>query len=171
VAIGEPAVALPGVAVRMPLSLLTLPVLGEAVLRSPMPRPAYRALFGQGMSRAAAANAPDELLDVLRLAARRAGNARTVASLMHAIDGFRRPRPEGVLTDAELRQITTPTLFCLGTGDPFLSPAQARPAIARIPAAALREVPGGHGPWLDDPAGCAKLVAGHLAATGFAPAR
>ena len=26
-----------------------------------------------------------------------------------------------------------------------------------------------HGPWLEDPAGCAKLVTGHLAATGFAP--
>jgi hypothetical protein len=31
----------------------------------------------------------------------------------------------------------------------------------------LHEVRGGHGPWLDDPAGCAKLVTGHLAATGF----
>jgi pimeloyl-ACP methyl ester carboxylesterase len=38
------------------------------------------------------------------------------------------------------------------------------------PGAALHEVPGGHGPWLDDPAACAKLVADHLAATGFARA-
>ena len=37
VAIGEPAVALPGVRVRMPLSLLTVPGLGVAVLRSPSP--------------------------------------------------------------------------------------------------------------------------------------
>ena len=35
VAIGEPAVALPGVRVRMPLSLLTVRGLGIAVLRSP----------------------------------------------------------------------------------------------------------------------------------------
>lgn len=54
--------------------------------------------------------------------------------------------------------------------DPFLSPAQARPAIARIPGAVLQEVPGGHGPWLEDPAGCAKLVTSHLTATGFASA-
>ena len=170
VAIGEPAVALPGVAVRMPLSVLTVPVLGEAVLRTPSPRLVYRRLLSQGLSPAAAAAMPDELLDVLRLAARRKGNARTVASLMHAIDGFRRPRAESVMTDGELRQITAPTMFCLGLDDPFLSPAQARPAIAEIPGAVLHEVPGGHGPWLEDPAGCAKLVTGHLTATGFAPA-
>ncbi len=170
VVIGEPAVALPGATVRMPLSLLTVPVLGQAVLRTPSPRPVYRRLLRSGLSPAAAAAAPDDLLDVLRLAARRTGNARTVASLMHAIDGFRRPRADSVMTDGELGQITAPTMFCLGTGDPFLSPAQARPAIARIPGATLHEVPGGHGPWLEDPAGCARLVISHLTATGFAPA-
>ena len=169
VIIGEPAVALPGTSVRMPLSLLTVPVLGEAVLRSPAPRPVYRRLLSQGLSPAAAAAAPGDLVDVLRLAARRASNARTVASLMHAIDGFRRPRAASVMTDGELRRITAPTMFCLGTGDPFLSPAQARPSIAKIPGAVLHEVPGGHGPWLEDPAGCGRLVTGHLAATGFAP--
>ncbi len=170
VAIGSPAVALPGATVRMPLSLMTVPVLGVAMLRTPTPRPVYRGLLGQGLSPAAAAAAPDELLDVLRLAGRRKGNARTVASLMHAIDGFRRPRPDSVMTDGELRQVTAPTMFCLGTDDPFLAPAQARPAIAKIPGAVLHEVQGGHGPWLDDPAGCAKLVIGHLTATGFEPA-
>jgi pimeloyl-ACP methyl ester carboxylesterase len=91
VAIGEPAVALPGATVRMPLSLLTVPVLGAAMLRTPSPRPVYRGLLGQGLGPGAAAAALDELIDVLRLAARRKANARTVASLMHAIDGFRRP--------------------------------------------------------------------------------
>jgi len=166
-AIGDPAVALPGATVRMPLSLLTVPVLSEAVLRAPAPRRVYRELLGQGLSPAAAAGAPAELVDVLRLSARRKGNARTVASLMHAIDGFRRPRADSVMTDGELRRITAPTMFCWGTDDPFLAPASARPAIAKIPGAVLHEVPGGHGPWLDDPAGCAKLVTGHLAATGF----
>ncbi len=170
VAIGEPAVALPGATVRMPLSLLTVPVLGEAALRAPAPRPVYRRLLGQGLSPAAAAAAADELLDVLRLAARRKHNARTVAALMHAINGFRRPRADSVMTDRELGQITAPTMFCIGTGDPFLTPAQARPSIAKIPGAVLHEVTGGHGPWLEDPVGCAKLVTGHLTATGFPPA-
>jgi pimeloyl-ACP methyl ester carboxylesterase len=170
-AIGDPAVALPGATVRMPLSMLTVPVLGEAVLRSPSTRPVYRRLFGQGMGPAAAAAAPDELLDLLRLVGRRKGNARTVNSLMHAIDGFRRPRPESVMTDAELRRIRVPTMFCWGTEDPFLSPSQARPSIAKIPGAVLHEVPGGHGPWLEGPARCARLVTDHFTATGFVPAR
>jgi pimeloyl-ACP methyl ester carboxylesterase len=88
---------------------------------------------------------------------------------MRAIDGFR-PRAGSIMTDRELGQITAPTMFCLATGDPYLSPAQARPAIARIPGAVLQEVPGGHSPWLEDPAGCGKLVTSHLTATGFAPA-
>jgi pimeloyl-ACP methyl ester carboxylesterase len=169
VVIGEPAVAIPGAAVRMPLSLLTVPVLGEAVLRSPTPRSVYRRLLGRGLSPVAAANAPNELIDVLRLAARRNGNARTVASLMHAIDGFRRPRREGVMSDVELRRIAAPTVFCWGTHDPFLSPAEARPSIAEIPSAVLHEVPGGHGPWLDSPAASARVVLDHLTSTGFAP--
>jgi pimeloyl-ACP methyl ester carboxylesterase len=61
-------------------------------------------------------------------------------------------------------------MFCWGTEDPFLSPAQARDSIAKITGAALHEVPGGHGPWLEDPARCAKLVTDHFTATGFAPA-
>jgi len=170
VAIGAPAVALSGATVKMPLSVMCVPVLGPAMLRTPAPRPVYRKLLGMGLSPAAAAAAPVELLDVLRLAVRRKDNARTIGSLMHAINTFRRPRAAGVMTDSELRQISTPTMFCWGTDDPFLSPAQARPAIAEIPRATLHEVPGGHGPWLEDPFGCARLVAGHLAATGFAPA-
>jgi pimeloyl-ACP methyl ester carboxylesterase len=169
VAIGDPAVALPGATVRMPLSLLTAPALGQAVLRTPMPRPVFRALLAQGLSPAAAAAAPDDLVEVLRLAGRRSGNAKTVAALMHAIDGFRRPRPDSVMTDDELGHVTVPTMFCWGNDDPFLAPAQARPSIAKIPGAALHVVPGGHGPWLEDPAGCARLVIDHFTATGFAP--
>jgi pimeloyl-ACP methyl ester carboxylesterase len=169
VAIGDPAVALPGAVVRAPLSLLTVPVLGEAMLRSPSPRPLFRRLFGMGTSPAAAAAAPDELIDVLRLAARGKGNASTVASLMHAIDHFRRPRSESVMSDEELGRITAPTMFCWGTNDPFLAPEQGRPSVAMIPGAVLHEIPGGHAPWFEDPAGCAKLVTAHLSATGFEP--
>jgi len=64
------------------------------------------------------------------------------------------------MSGGELGQITAPTMFCWGIEDPFLAPAQARPAIAKIPGAVLHEVPGGHGPWLEDP----------LAALGSPPA-
>ncbi len=174
VAIGEPAVALPGVRVRMPLSLLTVPGLGRAVLRSPSPRPVYRRLLAQGLGQAEVAAAPAPLIDALRLSARRPTNARTVGSLMHAIDHFRRPRPESVLTTPELGAIAVPTMFIWGADAPYLSAHSARPAIGHIPGATLHEVPGGHGPWLVDPQRSAQLIRSHLttaAATVTAQAR
>jgi pimeloyl-ACP methyl ester carboxylesterase len=165
VAIGEPAVALPGVHVRMPLSLLTVPGLGLAILRSPSPRRIYRRLLAQGLGAAEVAAAPDSLIDALRLSARRPGNARTVTSLMHAIDHFRRPRTESVLTIPELAAIAIPTTFIWGTDAPYLSADRARPSIDQIPHATLHEVPGGHGPWLVDTKGNADLIQTHLSGT------
>jgi pimeloyl-ACP methyl ester carboxylesterase len=140
------------------------------MLRSPTPKPIFRQLLGQGLSPAAAADMPDELVEVLRMAVRRKGNARTVASLMHAINTFRRPRPDSVMSDEDLGRISVPTIFCLGRTDPFLRPAEARPSVAKFRSAKLHEVDGGHGPWLDDPDTCATVVTDHLRATGFAPA-
>jgi pimeloyl-ACP methyl ester carboxylesterase len=167
VAMGDPAIALPGSVVRMPLSILTVPRIGEAVLRTPSPRPVFRRMLSDGLSPAAVANAPDDLVEVLRLAGRRRSNAHTIGSLMHAIDRFRRPRPECVLTEVERRRISTPTVFCWGTEDRFMRPADARPSIAEIPGAVLHEMPAGHGPWLDEPARSAQIALGHLSETGF----
>jgi len=169
IAIGEPAVALPGVRVRMPLSLLTVRGLGVAVLRSPSPHRAYRRLLAQGMGGADVAAAPDSLIEALRLSVRRSGNARTVASLMHAIDRFRRPRPESVLTSAELAAITTPTTFILGSDDPYLPVERARPSIEQIHRARLYEMPGGHAPWLADARHAAALIATHAHVTAGQP--
>ena len=164
VAIGEPAVAFPGVRMRMPLSLLTVRGLGVAVLRSPSTRQVYRHLLAQGLGSADAAAMPGSLIEALRWSARRPQNARTVASVMHAIDRFRRPRPESVLTSAELAAITTPTTFILGSDDPYLSVEGARPSIDQIPGATLHEVPGGHAPWLVDPRRAANLITTGLTA-------
>jgi pimeloyl-ACP methyl ester carboxylesterase len=161
IAVGAPAVALPGTRVRMPLSPLTVRGLGVAVLRSPSPRAVHRRVLAQGLGSAEVKRAPDSLIDALRLATRRPENARTVASLMHAIDRFRRARPESVLTAEELAAIRVPTTFILGSDDPYLSPGDARPSIARMPNATVHEMPAGHGPWLVDP----DRVAGQIAAS------
>jgi pimeloyl-ACP methyl ester carboxylesterase len=161
VPIGGPGVALPGTRVRMPLSLLTVRGLGFAVLRSPTPGAIYRRLLAWGMGPTEIAAAPDSLIEALRLSARRPGNARTVASLMHAIDRFRRPRPESVLASAELAAIRAPTTFILGSDDPYLPVERARPSIEQIPRATLHEVPAGHAPWLVDPERAARLIATH----------
>jgi pimeloyl-ACP methyl ester carboxylesterase len=107
------------------------------------------------------AAAPDSLIEALRLSVRRPENARTVASLMHAIDRFRRPRPESVLTTAELAAIMTPTIFIIGSDDPYLSIERARLSIDQIHGARLYEVPGGHAPWLVDAQHAAELIATH----------
>jgi hypothetical protein len=118
------------------------------------------------------AAAPDPLIEALRLSVRRPGNARTVASLMHAIDRFRRPRPESVLTSAELAAITIPTIFIIGSEDPYLSIERARPSIDQIHGARLYEVPGGHAPWLADAQHAAGLIATHAhLAAGPPPSR
>jgi pimeloyl-ACP methyl ester carboxylesterase len=161
-AVGVPAVALPGVRVRMPLSPMTVRGLGMAVLCAPTPRPVYRYLLAQGLGSAEVKLAPEPLIETLRLSARRPENARTVASLMHAIDRFRRPRAESVLSDAELAAIRVPILFVLGSNDPYLSPRGARPSIGRIPIATVHEMPAGHGPWLVDPPRVAELITGHI---------
>ncbi len=169
VALGDPAVALPGVTVRMPLSLLTLPGLSEALLRAPSPRLLYRAQLTQGLGREEAGAMPGALLDALRLAMRRPDNAHTVACLMHALNHFRTPRAESVLSDEELAGITTPSLFIWGHSDPYLSAANAAASIALMPVAELREVAGGHAPWLIDPRTTGELVLRHLAEHGVAP--
>jgi pimeloyl-ACP methyl ester carboxylesterase len=163
VAMGEPAVALPGVRVRMPLSFLTVRGLGVAILRTPTSRAAYRRLLAPGLGHTEVAGAPDALMDALRLAARRPQNARSVTSLMHAIDHFRRPRIESVLNTGELAAITIPTMFIWGTDAPYLSVERARPSIDQIPNATLHEVPAGHGPWLVDPDLSAELIETHIA--------
>jgi pimeloyl-ACP methyl ester carboxylesterase len=169
VAVGDPAVALPGTRVRMPLSLLTVRGLGPAVLRSPAPRFVHRRLLAQGFGRAEVAAAPTELLEALRRSSRRPSNARTVASLMHAIDGFRLPRPESVLSTAELAAIQTPTMFIWGTDDPYLSPDRAQPAIKAMPAATLHELSAGHGPWLVHRRRTAELIEAHLGRDALEP--
>jgi pimeloyl-ACP methyl ester carboxylesterase len=155
----------------MPLSLLTVRGLGFAVLRSPAPRAVYRQLLAQGLGRAEVAAAPDALVAALHLPARRPGNARTVASLMHAIDRFRRPRDESVLTEPELATLATPAMFIWGADAPYLSADRARPSVERMPRAALYEVPGAHGPWLADPGRSAELIQAHLGREVHASAR
>ena len=163
VSIGDPAVALPGARVCLPLSLLTVRGVGLAVLRLPSSRLIYRRILAQGLGSAEVAAIPDSLLEALRLSTRRPQNASTVASLMRAINRFRRPRPDSVLASTELRANTTPTMFIWGSDDPYLSPQDARASIEQIPTATLHEMPAGHGPWLVDPEHTAGLIHTHVA--------
>lgn len=162
VVIGDPAVALPGSRVPLPLSLLTLRGVGSSVLRAPAPRVVYRTLLARGLGRQEVAAASDQLVEALRLSGRRPSNARSIASLVRAIDRFRGPRPENELTVRELAAIRAPTLFIWGADDCYLSPEDGRPSIATMSSGRLEIVPGGHAPWLIDPRRTAGLIREHL---------
>jgi pimeloyl-ACP methyl ester carboxylesterase len=88
---------------------------------------------------------------------------------MHAIDRFRRPRAESVLTLGELAAIRTHTMFIWGADDPYLAPEAAEASIERMPAATLRVLPGGHGPWLVDAGRVAELIELHLSGIAAMP--
>jgi pimeloyl-ACP methyl ester carboxylesterase len=170
VALASPAVAIPGSVVRFPLSPMTVRGVGPAMLRGRTPRRFYRSLLRMALGPAAVAALPRDLLDLLRLTGRRPDNARTVGALMHAVNGFRRPRPESVLSADELARVTVPAAFMWGTEDAFLPSVRARPWVEKIPHATLHEVPAGHAPHFEDPTGAALLITQHLTATGFPPA-
>jgi pimeloyl-ACP methyl ester carboxylesterase len=165
---GAPGGALPGLRLRVPVNLLTLPGIGQAMLRMPSPRPIYRGIVTHGMGSKLPAASP-ELIDVLRLSARQPASAASVTSLHRAADRFTKPRPETIMTDTELASINVPVLFCWGRDDPFLAPAAAAPHVARMPRGRLQEVPGAHVPWLDDPSGCGRVVTEELSEAGVGP--
>jgi pimeloyl-ACP methyl ester carboxylesterase len=82
---------------------------------------------------------------------------------MHAIDHFRKPRADIVLTTEELAAISIPLMFIWGTNAPYLSANRARALIEQqLPTATFHEVPGGHGPWLVDTELSARLIQTHL---------
>ncbi|MDX1619222.1 MAG: alpha/beta hydrolase [Balneolaceae bacterium] len=62
------------------------------------------------------------------------------------------------IEEEELRQVSQPTLFLWGSGDPFGSLEVARRAERAVPDARLLEVGVGHLPWWDEAGECARLI-------------
>lgn len=157
--IGDPAVALAGTRVRMPLSLMTLPGLGPVALRTTLPGWGYRAFLKMALGAADAAGLPAGTGRLLQRFGGRPDYARAVASLMHAIARFRSGQPTSVLSDAELAGIEIPTTLIMGSADPFLSPDSASDAIRHMPNATVHTASGGHAPWLSDRETIARMIA------------
>ena len=166
IAIGEPAVALPGVRVRMPLSLLTVRGLGVAVLAltqpaSCLPPPARP---GDGRRRHSGRAGP---ADRGATPVRTPAGERENRGVAHARDRpvpppAPRERPDQRRTrrDHDTRDLH-PRIRATRT-----SPSSAHgPSIDQIHGARLYEMPGGHAPWLADAQHTAELIAtrSHLA--------
>jgi len=83
-----------------------------------------------------------------------------MATLSHMKLAMRlgRPRPENLLSAAELRQLTVPVLMIWGAEDPYGGPEIGQRACALLPDARLEIIPGRHTPFLDDPERCGALI-------------
>jgi pimeloyl-ACP methyl ester carboxylesterase len=161
VAIGMPAVALPGVRGDPFFTLLTIPGLGRVASRvMPQPKSARATRMGMKrvMGRPALERTPDEFFEVVSAGMNMPGWRETMWTHLNLALRFGRGRPENVLTDAELRSIATPVLFIWGADDVYGGPEIGRRAAAVMPDARVEVVPGKHAPFLDDPERCAALI-------------
>jgi pimeloyl-ACP methyl ester carboxylesterase len=72
-------------------------------------------------------------------------------------------RPEAAFGEADLRRVAQRTLFIWGDQDAFGRPSTGERACRLMPNARLEVLPGGHGPWIDQPERCAELLSAFLA--------
>jgi pimeloyl-ACP methyl ester carboxylesterase len=162
VLVGQPAGAIAGARVDWTMGVLTVPVLGRVaagMARLPLPRFVGR----MGLRSAVGADGPqslsDDIVDLHLLSGRLPGQFASYRSLLRRLLVGRTPRPEHILSDAELASFTVPLLFVWPEDDRFLTPAAGKPSVDKIPTARFVTTPGGLFAWYDDPDRCAALVA------------
>jgi pimeloyl-ACP methyl ester carboxylesterase len=160
VALGMPAAALPGLRGDPYFTLMTTPGIGRLASHGPTPRsvPATRKGMAKVIGPRALAAAPDEFFEVVRLGMARPGWGRAMWTHLNLAMRRGKPRPGNALTDEELRSIAAPVQFIWGDGDVYGGPEIGRRATAVLPDARIEVIEGGHAPFLDDPALCARLI-------------
>jgi 2-hydroxy-6-oxonona-2,4-dienedioate hydrolase len=162
VLVGQPAGAIAGASVDWTMGVLTVPVLGgvaTGMARLPLPRSAGRMGLRNAVGAGGARSVSDDIIDLHLLSGRLPGQFASYRSLLRRLLVGRTPRPEIVLSDAELASFTVPILFVWPEDDRFLPPAAGKPSVDKIPTARFVTTPGGLFAWYDDPDRCAALVA------------
>ena len=127
--------------------------------RLPLPRSAGRMGLRPAVGADGARSVSDDIIDLHLLSLRLPGQAASYRSLLRRLLVGRTPRPEVILSDAELASFTVPLLFVWPEDDKFLPPAAGKPSVDKIPTARFVTTPGGLFAWYDDPDQCAALVA------------
>jgi pimeloyl-ACP methyl ester carboxylesterase len=162
VLVGQPAGAIAGARADLSMGMLTVPVLGRiATWMAPLPLPRFAGRMGlqPAVGADGARSLSDDIVDLHLLSMRLPGQAAAYRSLLRRLLVGRTPRPEHVLSDAELASFTVPLLFVWPEDDRFLAPAAGKPSVDKIPTARFVTTPGGLFAWYDDPDHCAALVA------------
>jgi pimeloyl-ACP methyl ester carboxylesterase len=160
VGLGIPAVSLPGMRGNAFFRAMTTPGVRALVRRAPVPRSAkgMRRASVDAMGRHAVDRMPDAYFDVVRATMLMPGWRTAMYTHLNLALHAGRPRPENLLSDAELRSIEVPVRFVLGDADVYGGPEVVERAVRLMPDARLEVLPGGHAPFLDDPARCAELI-------------
>jgi len=162
VLVGQPAGAIAGARVDLTMGMITAPVIGRvatSMARLPSPRFIGRMGLRPTVRADTLRSLPDDIIDLHLLSMRLPGRAASYRSLLRRLLVGRTPRPEHVLSDAELASFTVPLLFVWPEDDQFLPPAAGKPSVDKIPTARFVTTPGGLFAWFDDPDRCAALVA------------
>ena len=160
VAIGIPAVALPGMKGDPFFRAMTTPVVKQIVRRLPAPpsAKATRRAMTKAMGRPVAERYSDAYFEVVRAGMGMPGWKLAMTTHLNLAMRSGKPRPENLLSDDELRSIAPPVLFVMGDADVYGPPEVCQRAAALMPDARVEVMPGGHAPFLDDPARCAELI-------------
>jgi 2-hydroxy-6-oxonona-2,4-dienedioate hydrolase len=160
VALGMPAVALPGLRPDPYFRLLTTPGLGRLAARGPAPKSAAAARKGmsRALGRGALERLPDEFFDVVQTGMAKPGWGQAMWSHLNLAMRYGRAHPENVFDDDELRAISAPVQLIWGDRDVYGGPEVGQRAAALLPDARLEVIEGGHAPFLDDAELCADLI-------------
>ena len=162
VLIGPPS--LPGTRCPLPYRLMATPGVRQLASRVP-PTPQSVLRFASFMGEREALSEHPELIDLFVVAGRDpvaasalAAEVRVLVSPFALLSRFGWRRSSRVRPD-ELRRLAMPTLLVWGDREP-LGPASVAHALTDlIPQARLQVLPGGHAPWLAQPAQTAAVVA------------
>ncbi|HCT78825.1 MAG TPA: hypothetical protein DGG94_01605 [Micromonosporaceae bacterium] len=164
VLLGAPGAAFAEVTPAPIMRVMSIPILGRALLAAPIPRNLFRRSNEGMLGKDIFEGYPAELLEVGYLAGRRPGFPASLSSFFHSLITPAGVRPGVPVSRTELSTLEAPTLLIWGDRDLFLTPQQAQPSIAAIPNATLELVAGaGHAPWLNEPQQCADAIAKFLA--------
>jgi 2-hydroxy-6-oxonona-2,4-dienedioate hydrolase len=160
VALGIPAVSLPGMKGDPYFRAMTTPGVRAVVQRVPPPRnaKATRRAMAKVLGPRALANTSDAFYDVVRETMRMPAWRTAMISHLNLALRSGRQRPENIIGDDELRALDTPVHFVMGEDDPYGPPSVAERAAALMPSATVTTIPGRHAPFLDDPAACAAAI-------------
>jgi len=160
VAIGIPAVSLPGMKADPFFRAMTTPGVRALLSRMPPPRSAAaaRRAMRQAMGRAVTDRAPDAYFEVVRTGMRMPGWKRAMLTHLNVALKGGSPRPDCLFSDDELRSFEVPVLLVMGDADVYGPPSVVERAAALMPGARVEVLPGGHAPFLDDPERCAGLI-------------